>query len=142
MPSFFEEHKYQDITSNTVTPFQKAFHTELRCFDWLVQHPKQFESLQKLMTALGGAEWTVGFDLLDTEAKKIPSTPPQPSEKPFFVDVGGGYGHQCIQLGRRYPNLLRRLLLQDLPQAVEQLPPIEGVNVEAHDFFQKQPIAG
>lgn len=141
-PDFFAENNYQDITSNTNTPFQKAFKTELRCFDWLVQHPKHFGSLQKLMSALEGAEWTVGFELLATEANKVPLTPPQASEKAFFVDVGGGHGHQCVQLGTIYPNLLGRLFLQDLPQAIDQLPAIEGVNAQAHDFFQKQPIVG
>ncbi|KAJ5784436.1 S-adenosyl-L-methionine-dependent methyltransferase [Penicillium pulvis] len=140
MPDFFMEKKYQDITSNRDTPFQKAFNTDLACFDWLVQHPKHFGSLQKIMTALEGAEWTVGFDLIKTEAEKIKSTTPQPSERPFLVDVGGGHGHQCVQLAKTYPNLLGRLVLQDLPEAVHSLPSIEGVRAEAHDFFQKQPI--
>lgn len=142
MPDFFMEKKYQDITSNTDTPFQKAFNTDLACFDWLVQHPKHFGSLQKIMTALEGAEWTVGFDLIKTEAEKIKSIALQPSEGPFLVDVGGGHGHQCVQLAKTYPNLLGHLVLQDLPEAVNSLPPIEGVRAEAHDFFQKQPITG
>ncbi|KAJ6095584.1 S-adenosyl-L-methionine-dependent methyltransferase [Penicillium sp. IBT 16267x] len=140
MPEFFKEKKYQDLTSNTDTPFQKAFNTNLACFDWLVQHPKHFGSLQKVMTALEGAEWTVGFDLIKVEAEKITSSTPQSSERPFLVDIGGGHGHQCVQLGKAYPNLLGRLILQDLPEAVNRLPPIEGVRAEAHNFFQKQPI--
>ncbi|KAJ5650816.1 uncharacterized protein N7484_004539 [Penicillium longicatenatum] len=140
MPEFFMKRKYQDLTSNTDTPFQKAFNTNLACFDWLIQHPKHFGSLQKVMTALEGAEWTVGFDLIKSEAEKIKSITLQPSERPFLVDVGGGHGHQCVQLGKTYPNLLGHLVLQDLPEAVDRLSPIEGVRVEAHDFFQKQPI--
>ncbi|KAJ5923572.1 S-adenosyl-L-methionine-dependent methyltransferase, partial [Penicillium verhagenii] len=140
MPDFLMERNYQDITSNTDTPFQKAFDTKIACFDWLVQHPKHFGSLQKIMTALEGAEWTVGFDLINTEASNIPANTPEPSERPFLVDVGGGQGHQCVQLGNIYPNLLGRLVLQDLPQAVNKLPPIKGVRVQAYDFFQKQPI--
>ncbi|KAJ5721361.1 S-adenosyl-L-methionine-dependent methyltransferase [Penicillium malachiteum] len=139
MPEFFKNNQYRDITSNTDTPFQKAFNTNLSCFDWLVQHPKHFGSLQKVMTALEGAEWTVGFDLIETEARKIQSSP-QPSERPFFVDVGGGHGHQCVQLGKKYPHLLGRLVLQDLPEAIDRLPPIEGVKAEAYDFFQKETI--
>lgn len=142
MPDFFAENKYQDIDSITNTPFQKAHHTTLSSFDWLVQNPQQFESLQKVMTAMEGAEWTVGFKLLDSEVKKVPSGALQAPEKPFFVDIGGGHGHQCIELGKKYPNLLGRLVLQDLPAAVNKLPPIEGVKIEAHDFFEKQPIPG
>ncbi|KAJ5175128.1 S-adenosyl-L-methionine-dependent methyltransferase [Penicillium canariense] len=142
MPDFFKQNNYRDIDSVTDTPFQKAHNTKLRPFDWFVQNPKHFETLQKVMTSLAGAEWTVGFDLLDMEAKKVPSTPPRPSEKPFFVDVGGGHGHQSIQLGKRYTNLLGRLVLQDLPAVINQLPPIEGVQTEAYDFFEKQSIIG
>ncbi|KAF9248729.1 hypothetical protein DTO013E5_1479 [Penicillium roqueforti] len=146
MPAFFAENNYQDVTDNTNTPFQKAHNTKLTSFEWLIQQPKQFEHLQKIMTALQGSEWTEGFKLLDDEARKVPSkvspTDPQPSEKPFFVDVGGGHGHQCIELGKKYPNLLGYLVLQDLPAAVQNLPPIDGVKAEAYDFFQPQPIIG
>lgn len=142
MPEFFREKNYQDLTNNTDTPFQKAFNTDLACFDWLVQHPKHFDSLQKIMTALEGAEWTVGFDLIKIEVEKIKSITPQPSERPFLVDVGGGHGHQSVQLAKTYPSLLGRIVLQDLPEAVNRLPPIEGVRAETHDFFQKQPITG
>lgn len=142
MPDFFKENNYQDVNSTTNTPFQKAHNTTLSSFEWFVQHPKHFESLQKVMTALEGTEWTVGFDLLDSAARNVPSTSPQPSERPFFVDVGGGHGHQCIQLGKKYPSLLGRLVLQDLPAAINKVPLIEGVKAEAYDFFEKQPVTG
>ncbi|KAJ5347653.1 Winged helix-turn-helix transcription repressor DNA-binding [Penicillium brevicompactum] len=142
MPDFFAENKYQDVTSNTNTPFQKAHNTKLTSFEWLVQHPKHFENLQKVMTSLQGSEWTEGFELLDREAQKIQSGVPQASEKPFFVDVGGGHGHQCRELGKKYPTLLGRMVLQDLPEAVKQLAPIEGVEVQAYDFFQPQTVTG
>lgn len=145
MPDFFAENNYQDVTVNTNTPFQKAHNTKLTSFEWLVQNPKHFGNLQKIMTALQGSEWTEGFNLFDDEARKISSkdsSTPQASEKPFFVDVGGGHGHQCIELGKKYPNLLGYLVLQDLPEAVKNLAPIEGVKAEAYDFFQPQPIIG
>jgi demethylsterigmatocystin 6-O-methyltransferase len=142
MPDFFKENNYQDIDSITNTPFQKAHNTTLSPFDWYVQNPKHFEALQKVMTSLEGAEWTVGFELFDSEAIKVAPTSPRPSEKPFFVDVGGGHGHQCIQLSKKYPALVGRLVLQDLPAAVDKLPLIEGVKAKAHDFFEKQPVTG
>jgi demethylsterigmatocystin 6-O-methyltransferase len=142
MPDFFAENNYEDVTSNKNTPFQKAHNTTLTSFEWLVQQPKHFENLQKVMTALEGSEWTQGFSLFNEEVQKVPSTAPQPSEKPFLVDVGGGHGHQCIQLGKKYSNLLGRLVVQDLPEAVEKLDPIVGVEAKAYDFFQPQPITG
>ena len=47
-------------------------------------------------------------------AEQIPDTTPGVDEIPFFVDVGGGYGHQSDLLAKRYPNLLHRIVLQDL----------------------------
>lgn len=51
------------------------------------------------------------------------------------MDVGGGHGHQCIQLGKKYPSLLGRMVLQDLPAAIYKLPSIESVKAEVRDFF-------
>jgi len=98
--------------------------------------------MQKVMTALQSSDWISGFDTLDNEAHAFPSCQPQPSERPFFVDVGGGHGHQCVQLIQKYPNLHGRITLQDLPQAVNNLPPIDGVAAMAYDFFEKQLIEG
>lgn len=142
MPDFFAENKYQNITETTNTPFQKAFNTQLSAFDWMVQNPKHFERLQTIMSSLQGSEWTVGLDFFSKEAKKVSSSASQATKKPFLVDVGGGHGHQCRELGKKFPNLLGSLVLQDLPEAVEKLAPIEGVTVQACDFFQPQPITG
>jgi demethylsterigmatocystin 6-O-methyltransferase len=119
----FAENNYKDVIDNLHTPFQKAFDTKLTSFDWLFQHPKYINALHKTMSALQGTEWTEGFTLLNSEAQKIPSTPPTPEEKPFLVDVGGSHGHQCIELAREYPNLLGRLIMQDLPMTVDKLTP-------------------
>lgn len=84
----------------------------------------------------------IGFDLLEEEARSVPSSPPEETERPFFIDLGGGHGHQCIQLQEKYPHLSGRLVLQDLPQAVDKLPPIEGLKVMAQDFFERQAVEG
>ena len=94
------------------------------------------------MTAIQSSDWLVGLDILKESANTIPNGTPQPSERPFLVDVGGGHGHQCIQLLEKYPNLHSRLVLQDLPQAMNKLPPIVGVKAMAQDFFRKQIIEG
>ncbi|KAJ5580532.1 o-methyltransferase domain-containing protein [Penicillium hetheringtonii] len=139
MPDYFKEMKYQNITSTEYTPFHKAFNTDLNSFDWLVQHPEHFVPFQKVMTSIEGSEWTEGFELLDTEVNKIPSTPAEPCERVFFVDVGGGHGHQSVLLRQKYPNLLGRLVLQDLPSVVKDLK-IEGVSIQPYNFFERQPV--
>lgn len=124
------------------TPFQKGHDTELGAFQWLTQRPKNFHALQQVMTALQSSDWLEGLDVLDQAAGAVAQSPPQSGEAPFLVDVGGGHGHQCKQLLAKYANLHGRLVLQDLPQAVDKLPPIDGVEAMAHDFFQEQPVKG
>lgn len=141
-PSFLEETGYQDITDSKKTPFQKGHNTDLPAFDYMSQQPKLFHALQIVMSAVQSADWLTGLDVLDRAARAASSDQPDREPKPFFVDVGGGYGHQCKRLLETYPNLHGRLVLQDLPEAVEKLSPIDGVKAQAQDFFQKQPIEG
>nr|KAK5438908.1 hypothetical protein LTR18_008343 [Exophiala xenobiotica] len=145
LPSFLADNNYSDITSNTHTPFQKGHNTDLSAFKWLAQHPKNFRALQVVMTALQSADWLNDLDILDQAAAAATTTKVvRGSEKkgPFFVDVGGGHGHQCKQILEKYPNLHGSLVLQDLAQAVDRVPPIDGVKVMAQNFFEKQAVQG
>ncbi|KIX03206.1 uncharacterized protein Z518_06758 [Rhinocladiella mackenziei CBS 650.93] len=141
-PSFLAETHYRDFAVDNKASFQKGHNTELGSFQWMINHPKLFNGLQKMMTALQSSNWVVGFDLLDQEARTVQRDDSPTLEKPFLVDVGGGHGHQCKQLLEKYPNLHGSIVLQDLPQAVEGLPPMDGVRAMAQDFFEKQTIKG
>ncbi|KAL3444472.1 S-adenosyl-L-methionine-dependent methyltransferase [Aspergillus insuetus] len=137
-PDFFRETKYADITSNTSTPFQKAFDTDLTSFAWISQHPEHLNAMQQVMTAFRSSEWLADFELFEKEALATA----QGSRRVFFVDVGGGYGHQCIEVRNRFPNLEGQLVLQDLPEVFDGLADISGVKIEACDFFQPQTVKG
>ena len=53
-----------------------------------------------------------------------------------IVDVGGGMGHDLVELKKKHPELSGRFILQDLPQVIEQVPqPLEGIEVTVHDFY-------
>ena len=62
-----------------------------------------------------------------------------------LVDVGGGQGQSLAQILKAYPTLdAKRLVLQDLPQPIEQAQlelPSEMVKM-VHDFWTPQPIKG
>jgi demethylsterigmatocystin 6-O-methyltransferase len=62
--------------------------------------------------------------------------------KPVFVDIGGGFGHQCIALKENFPELAGKLVLEDQPQALAQAPEISGVEAIAHDIFKPQVVKG
>ena len=63
-------------------------------------------------------------------------------QKPVFVDVGGGFGHQCAGLLEQYTDLKGQVVLQDLPQTLAHAMPLPNVQVMEHDFFQPQPVKG
>lgn len=65
------------------------------------------------------------------------------AETPVFVDVGGGIGSQCALLKAKSPNLIGRVILQDLPVVIEHHAlSIDGVQKMAFDFWGEQPIKG
>lgn len=89
---------------------------------------------------MASAAWIDAVKVFHRVAKQISDTTPGVDEVPSFVDVGGGYGNQSTLLGKRYPNLLHRIVLQDLTQTLNQVSVIEGIQAQEHDFFTPQPI--
>ena len=63
-------------------------------------------------------------------------------ERVLMVDFGGGRGHQCVRLRKKYPGLKGRVVLQDLEAVVAGLGSMEGVEIMAHNFLQLQPVKG
>ncbi|KAH6652311.1 o-methyltransferas-like protein [Truncatella angustata] len=139
LPAFLAGNKYQDITDATKTAFQTAFPTDLPAFQWLPTQPERFGPLQQVMMVQGAAAvpWFSVFpfekELSDFAGRHV------------FVDIGGGFGHQCVALKQAYPQLKDKIVLQDLPQTLEHLPPpfvaqLDGIEKLAHNFFEPQPI--
>lgn len=61
---------------------------------------------------------------------------------PVFVDVGGSFGQQCARLKAKYPDLLGKVVCQDLPATLEHAPQIPGVEFMAQDFFKPNAVKG
>ena len=60
-----------------------------------------------------------------------------------IVDVGGGMGHDLVELKRKQPTIPGRFILQDLPQVITQMTkPLEGIEATTHDFYTEQPVKG
>ncbi|KAL4945873.1 hypothetical protein BDV06DRAFT_229738 [Aspergillus oleicola] len=124
LPGFIIETGYADVTDSAKTPFQKAFNTDLSCFAWMIQNPEQLGVLQQVMKSWQSSDWMIGFELFEKEAINAEGN----SERVFFVDVGGGSGHQCAAVRDKYIGLKGQLELSE----------VSGVRVEANDFLQEQ----
>lgn len=137
-PGFLSDNKYQDVTNSTNTAFQRAFNTNETAFQWLPKYTERFGPLQHVMTVQGatGVPW---FDVFPFEKELGQSTAPV-----AFVDVGGGFGHQCHVLFSRFPKLLGgKIVLQDLKETLANIPPVfEGFEKMEHNFFTPQPVKG
>lgn len=69
------------------------------------------------------------------------------AEGVLMVDVGGSSGHDLISFHSAHSDVSGRLILEDLPPAVEAAKAAgeldrEGIEAVAHDFFTPQPIQG
>ncbi|PQE30043.1 hypothetical protein CJF32_00009466 [Rutstroemia sp. NJR-2017a WRK4] len=136
LPDFLAETKYENITDNSKTALQRAFNTDLPGFIWFPNQPQRFGHFQQVMTVqrAGATTWLSAFPFQEQLGDFQGNT--------VFVDVGGGFGHECVAVREKFPELARRLVLQDLPQTLSHVPVLDGVEVIAHNFFEPQVIKG
>ncbi|KAI8632432.1 S-adenosyl-L-methionine-dependent methyltransferase [Xylariaceae sp. FL1651] len=137
-PSFLADTKYQDVTNSTNTAFQRAFDTSEPAFQWLPNYPERFGPLQQVMTVQGaaGVPW---FNVFPFEKEFAGFSGPV-----AFVDVGGGFGHQCHTLASRFPEMLKgKIILPDLKETTDHVPPqLQGFEKTEHNFFIPQTVKG
>ena len=139
LPDYLAETKYKNITDNSQTVIQKAYNTDLPGFIWFPSQPKRFAYFQQVMTVqrAGALDWLTVFPI----EKEVGTWTAEPN-KALFVDVGGGFGHQCLAFKAKYPKLRGRVILQDIPQTLEHVQQIEGVEIMVQNFFEPQAIKG
>ena len=117
---------YHDPTDSYHTVFQDAWDTEQNCFEWMMGHPTYFESFNQYMASRREhqATWIQFYPLKDDATNLSP-------ERPLFVDIGGGIGHQAAEFKARYPDLPGKVILEDLPFAIDHALPTAGVENQA-----------
>ena len=142
LPAFFAKTRYQNPVNPADGPLQYGHGTTKVFFEWLVERPKILESFNNHMAGYrqGQHSWMdedffpikgalENFDLGDSS--------------PLLVDVGGGIGHDVEEFRKRYPGVPGRLIVQDLPETIQQASKAgQSIELMAHDFFTPQPIEG
>lgn len=127
----------EEITPKVI---KKVFSTDVAGFEWLRSEPRRFEAFQQAMS-IGPQARAPWFNVFPLEAELGNFLKESPAA-PAFVDIGGGFGHQCAALAAAFPALKGRLVLQDMPHTLAIAPRLDGVEAMAHDFFGPQPVAG
>ncbi|KAK7403402.1 hypothetical protein QQX98_010815 [Neonectria punicea] len=139
LPDCFAEHKYKEINDMHNGIFQKAFGTNLSCYEYLVHEPKLQGYMQDAMKLHQPEGDWLSVLPLDDEVKKWQVSDP---DRVLFVDIGGGMGHQCIRLREKYPDVPGRVILQDMPITVDRIPkPMpHGIEAMPYNFDEPQQI--
>jgi ubiquinone/menaquinone biosynthesis C-methylase UbiE len=136
---YFEKTGYKNPGDAYDGPFQFGVKTQDHYFDWLNQNPVEqhaFNSVMTLGRTFRGEEW---FEFFPVE-EKLQTSPGQT----LLIDIGGGMGHDIVEFKKRYPQLPGKLVLQDLPQVIDDIkePLPEGVEAVKYDMYTPQPIKG
>ncbi|KAK6065517.1 O-methyltransferase [Seiridium cupressi] len=143
LPGFLQRHGYRDPSGLTPSVWNISHDTDLPPFAWTGQTPWALDLFLPYMNIQREGR-PAFFDVLDFEKQFAQNAT---NSTPLFVDVGGSMGAQCVEFRKRYPDLVGRVVLQDLPAAIEKvkanpLPGSQNVEAEAYDFFTPEPIKG
>lgn len=138
MPKFLKDLEYnnpEDATRTAVLLSQGLQGTPF--FQWITTRPENLKDFAQFMQVqrFEMPTWMSVYPYTEKTENLAP-------ERPLFVDVGGGFGHQSIALRMALPDLPNKVIVEDLPNLINTIPKHEGVEFIAQDFFQPQQIKG
>lgn len=143
LPEYGIKTGWQSNGTYTDGPFQLGARTKLGFWEYLKEDPeriKLFSSGMRFQITVGSGRRSGAYPFGD-ELNNVPTE----DEEVSIVDVGGGRGQSLEAIKHDYPHLKGRLILQDLPDVIEDakangLPSF----IEPHvgSFFEPQAIKG
>lgn len=122
------------------TAFQMSYNTDLDFYEYLERDDMKVEReafhrfMKTNMTGL--PSWLDKVDIKSELTDGLTDT------DVAFVDVGGGNGHQCVELKEKIPDLPGRVILQDRPDILAKSLDAEGIEKMEYDYNNEQPIKG
>ncbi|EED19714.1 O-methyltransferase, putative [Talaromyces stipitatus ATCC 10500] len=141
-PQWLKKNGYQAPSDGKNTALKLGFNTDLHFFEFLATNPVYPVRFMNHMSAYhqGRPSWMdPGFYPVQERLSAGLDT-----SAPLLVDVGGSTGHDLKEFHRKHPEAQGKLILQDLPEVIEnaKLVDSDGIEAMAHDFFKEQPIKG
>ncbi|KAE8370459.1 S-adenosyl-L-methionine-dependent methyltransferase [Aspergillus caelatus] len=139
-PQFLRSTNYRNPSNPYETAFHLGMQTDQDLFKWLESHPNYSVNFNTWMSTQRETK-PIFLDVLDFPSEIGPSD----ESTVLFVDIGGSRGHQSIALRQRYPDLLGRVIVQDIPHVVAEvtanpLPGFESIEIMEHNMFTPQPL--
>lgn len=143
LPEFLRNTNYKNPTNKDASPFKYGMKTDLHYFEWISQPGMEsqrddFKAHMEFKTL--GKKWFQSVDV-----SQILNDPNTDEDAVLMIDIGGSFGHDVIDFQKVYPDLPGKLMLQELPAMVKELPadfPRDKIEPQPHDFFTPQPVHG
>lgn len=142
LPESLAKRHYRCPTA-TEGPLQDAYQTQLAGWEYILE-PQFADSLQDCNLFMkgrrqGSVSWLDFFPF----AERILADASTEPDSVLVADIGGGLGHGLVEIREKFPRIVGRLILQDVPKTVEQCGDGGGqFEPMAHDFFTPQPVQG
>ncbi|KAL9600657.1 MAG: hypothetical protein Q9179_003140 [Wetmoreana sp. 5 TL-2023] len=138
LPKSLAKSKYRCPTA-LHGPFQDAYNTKLTSFDYIME-PQSADILAEYNRFMQGRRIPSWLEFYPF-AENILGNADDQAKSVTVVDVGGGLGHGLIDIKKKFPHMKGRLILQDVPDTIDQAGDGEGAfEPLAHDFFTPQPV--
>ncbi|KKY20674.1 putative sterigmatocystin 8-o-methyltransferase [Phaeomoniella chlamydospora] len=140
MRGYFKQHGYRNPEDVRCGPYQYTHHTSQETYAHWQSQPDVGTNFNLFMSDGKLTDKRKWFEWVPTDKVLIEGFR-HSDAAPLLVDVGGGCGHDLAALSRRYPNLPGRLVLQDLPHVINDVPNLdEMIEKMPYDFLTPQPV--
>lgn len=142
IPKFLAKNGYQNPSKSA--PFNMAYDTELPVFEWRKHNPENAKAGQAFMASQRMGQrsvWDGRVPMHDFEL----SQDDKAADRVVFCDVGGGFGHQCMDLRKHNTGIEGRFVTQDLPLVNDMIANKDelarlGIEAMPHNFMSVQPV--
>jgi hypothetical protein len=158
LPQYFRQNGYSSPDDYEAGPYQFGHETDLESYAYWLTKPEVINNFDTFMNGgkLGNQRRWTGKSLRLLLFKSIAEIPEwfpsydvivngykDGSEGVMLVDVAGGRGHDIEAFLRKHHNASGRLVLEDLPETIDQIRTLSSkVEPYPHNFFEPQPIEG
>ncbi|OHE94952.1 O-methyltransferase [Colletotrichum orchidophilum] len=146
LEKYFDSYGLQEPSGRTHVPYTFAYgQPEKNVWEVSLQNPDDKRIFLRSMKAMGMLLPVCGvydFSWISDAAHS------GPTDRPLFVDVGGGSGHAMRIICKNYGIPLDRCVLQDLDTVISEVSESQdsigllGTKLMAIDFHKEQPVKG
>ncbi|TGO50760.1 hypothetical protein BOTNAR_0380g00020 [Botryotinia narcissicola] len=142
IPQFLKYKKYQNPTSDTDTPFARAYGFIDGATIWQILESTGYMPLVELWMQSSNDGHKNFVDIYPA-MDRLAAGASTGSESVMMVDVSGGQGHQAIAMKKKFPDLPGRYIVTDIAHGLPaNRDNSVGVEFLVHDFMTEMPVKG